>query len=68
MNQHLNKNEIFMKTFLLFVSIGFIIYILLAIGLSFLHLRQNLVQGISAISIGVIQGYIGYIIYGTKKN
>lgn len=57
-----------MKTFLLFVSIGFIIYILLAIGLSFLHLRQNLVQGISAIFIGVIQGYIGYIIYGTKKN
>ena len=38
-----------------------------SIGLSFLNLSRDWNVIISAVSIGLIQGYIGFLIYGKDK-
>lgn len=57
-----------MRKFILFVVLGSIIYVLLSVCLSFLKLKQELIQIVLTLSVGLIQGYIGYIIYGKKSN
>lgn len=58
----------YMKKFLLFLFIGVAIYTLLSVSLTFLDLEQEVRIGISSVSFGLIQGYIGYRFYGTKKS
>lgn len=57
-----------MKKFLLFLFIGVTTYILLSVVLTFLDLKQEIRIGILSVSFGLIQGYIGYRFYGTKKS
>ena len=56
-----------MKKFLIFVLCGTILYVVVSIGLSFLNLSRDWNVIISAVLIGLIQGYIGFLIYGKGK-
>ena len=56
-----------MKKFLIFVLRGTFLYVVVSIGLSFLNLSRDWNVIISAVSIGLIQGYIGFLIYGKGK-
>ena len=56
-----------MKKFLIFVLSGTFLYVVVSIGLSFLNLSRDWNVIISAVSIGLIQGYIGFLIYGKGK-
>lgn len=56
-----------MKKFLIFVLCGTILYVVVSIGLSFLNLSRDWNVIISVVSIGLIQGYIGFLIYGKDK-
>ncbi len=57
-----------MKKFLIFVLCGIILYVVVSIGLSFLNLSRDWNVIISAVSIGLVQGYIGFLIYGKGKS
>ena len=50
-----------MKKFLIFVLCGTFLYVVVSIGLSFLNLSRDWNVIISAVSIGLIQGYIGFL-------
>ena len=56
-----------MKKFLIFVLCGTFLYVVVSIDLSFLNLSRDWNVIISAVSIGLIQGYIGFLIYGKDK-
>lgn len=56
-----------MKKFLIFVLCGTILYVIVSIGLSFLNLSRDWNVVISAVLIRLIQGYIGFLIYGKDK-
>lgn len=60
-------NYLPMKKFLIFVLCGTILYVIVSIGLSFLNLSRDWNVVISAVLIGLIQGYIGFLIYGKGK-
>ena len=55
-----------MKKFLIFVLCGIILYVVVSIGLSFLNLSRDWKVIISAVLIGLVQGYIGFLIYGKE--
>lgn len=57
-----------MKKFLIFVLCGIILYVVVSIGLSFLNLSRDWNVIISAVSIGLVQDYIGFLIYGKGKS
>lgn len=57
-----------MKKFLIFILCGIILYVVVSIGLSFLNLSRDWNVIISAVSIGLVQGYIGFLIYGKGKS
>lgn len=57
-----------MKKFLIFVLCGIILYVVVSIGLFFLNLSRDWNVIISAVSIGLVQGYIGFLIYGKGKS